>query len=65
MIDLATQYGGSYYLTYHRWATRQQVETCYPQWVDFLRRKRKYDPEEKFQSDWYRHYVSMFKDRPI
>jgi hypothetical protein len=26
-------------------------------------RQRKYDPEERFQSDWYRHYKSMFADR--
>jgi len=53
---------GSYYLTYHRWATRRQVEACYPQFVDFLRLKRKYDPDERFQSDWYRHYRAMFAD---
>ena len=60
LIDFAIQYGGSYYLTYHRWATRKQVETCYPQFPEFLRLKRKYDPEERFQSDWYRHYREMF-----
>ena len=63
LIDRAIQYGGSYYLTYHRWATRKQVETCYPQFVDFLHLKKKYDPEERFQSDWYRHYKEMFADR--
>lgn len=62
LIDLAIGYGGSYYLTYHRWATRRQVETCYPQFPEFLRRKRTYDPQERFQSDWYRHYKSMFAD---
>ena len=62
LIDFAIQYGGSYYLTYHRWATRKQVETCYPQFAEFLRLKRKYDPEERFQSDWYRHYKMMFAD---
>ena len=51
------------YLTYHRWATRKQVETCYPQFVDFLRLKKKYDPRERFQSDWYRHYQTMFAGR--
>ena len=30
--------------------------TCYPQFGEFLRLKRKYDPTELFQSDWYRHY---------
>ena len=62
LIDLALRSGGSYYLTYHRWATRRQVEACYPQFVDFLRLKRKYDPDERFQSDWYRHYRAMFAD---
>lgn len=63
IIDRAIEYGGRYYLTYHRWATRKQVETCYPQFVDFLRLKRKYDPHECFQSEWYRHYKAMFADK--
>lgn len=62
LIDRAIQYGGSYYLTYHRWATRKQVEACYPQFVEFLKMKNKYDPEERFQSEWYRHYKAMFAD---
>lgn len=64
LIDLAIRYGGSYYLTYHRWATRAHVEACYPRFVDFLRLKRRYDPEERFQSDWYRHYRTMFASEP-
>ena len=63
LIDRAIQHGGSYYLTYHRWATRNQVETCYPHFPEFLRLKKKYDPEERFQSDWYRHYKAMFADK--
>ncbi|MBW8064690.1 MAG: FAD-binding oxidoreductase [Nitrospira sp.] len=62
LIDLAIRYHGGYYLTYHRFATRTQVETCYPQFPEFLRLKRKYDPKERFQSDWYRHYRVMFAD---
>lgn len=30
LIDLALDLGGSFYLTYHRWATRAQVERAYP-----------------------------------
>ncbi|MGH8655223.1 MAG: D-arabinono-1,4-lactone oxidase [Gammaproteobacteria bacterium] len=63
IIDRAMEYEGRYFLTYHRWATRKQVETCYPQFVEFLRLKRKYDPKERFQSDWYRHYKEMFSDK--
>jgi FAD/FMN-containing dehydrogenase len=62
LIDRAIQYGGSYYLTYHRWATREQVLDCYPQFPEFLGLKRKYDRAETFQSDWYRHYRSMLGD---
>ncbi len=62
LIDMAARRGGSYYLTYHRYATRKQVETCYPRFAEFLRLKKKYDPEERFQSDWYRHYRTMFAD---
>jgi FAD/FMN-containing dehydrogenase len=62
LIDMAARRGGSYYLTYHRHATRSQLESCYPQFADFLRLKKQYDPDERFQSDWYRHYRTMFAD---
>ena len=60
LIDVAQSLGGSYFLTYHRWATRAQVLRSYPRFPDFLRRKRDYDPGERFQSQWYRHYREMF-----
>lgn len=60
LIDLAIEQGGSYYLTYHRWARRDQVERCYPQMQEFLALKRRHDPDEVFQSNWYRHYRTMF-----
>jgi FAD/FMN-containing dehydrogenase len=62
IIDRAIEHGGRFFLTYHRWATKAQVETCYPQFVEFLRLKKKYDPQERFQSDWYRHYKAMFAE---
>ena len=60
LIDLAIARGGSYYLTYHRHATRAQVEACHPRFAEFLRLKRVHDPAERFQSDWYRHYRELF-----
>ena len=62
LIDMAARRAGTYYLTYHRYATRKEVEACYPQFPDFLKFKRKYDPEERFRSDWYKHYRGMFAD---
>src|SRR5205085_11397590 len=53
LIDLAIARGGSYYLTYHRFATAEQVTACYPEFKHFLELKRKYDPTECFQSEWY------------
>jgi FAD/FMN-containing dehydrogenase len=63
LIDMAVARGGSYFLTYHRWARREQVLACYPQFPEFLRLKRQHDPQERFQSEWYRHYARMFSDR--
>jgi len=60
LIDRAIQHSGSYYLTYHRWASRQQVQACYPEFTGFLALKRQYDPAERFQSEWYRHYKKLF-----
>jgi len=60
LIGMAVRRNGSYYLTYHRDATRDQLLACYPHFPEFLRLKRKYDPEERFQSDWYRFYKEMF-----
>ncbi len=60
LIDRAIALGGSYYLTYHRWASRAQVEACHPKMAEFLRYKRAYDPGELFTSDWYRHHRDLF-----
>ena len=59
IIDRAVSYGGSYFLTYHRWASREQIEACYPEMPDFLAMKERYDPSGVFQSDWYRGMVRL------
>ncbi|MEP7037838.1 MAG: SAM-dependent methyltransferase [Acidobacteriota bacterium] len=55
LIERAISFGGSFYLTYHRWAHKKQILDCYPQMPKFLRLKKKYDESEVFQSDWYNH----------
>jgi len=62
VTDEALAVGGSYFLTYHRWATKDQVLRAYPRFVEFLRSKLRHDPRERFQSEWYRHYKAMFAD---
>lgn len=61
LIDDALWFGGSYYLTYHRWATRAQVEAAHPRLREFLRAKREYDPHGRWQSDWYRHHLALLQ----
>jgi FAD/FMN-containing dehydrogenase len=63
LIDLGLKRQGSYFLTYHRYARRDQVEAAYPRFVEFLQLKQTYDPSGRFQSDWWRHYRDMFADR--
>src|SRR5437016_7405241 len=60
LIDLAIARRGSYYLTYHKFAKPEQIMACYPQFKQFLELKGKYDPTERFQSDWYRYYRKLF-----
>ena len=59
LIDVAIRMGGSYYLTYHRHATREQVLACHPRLPEVLRAKRVLDPTERLQSDWYRHHRAL------
>jgi FAD/FMN-containing dehydrogenase len=56
LIDLAIAHDGSYFLTYHRHATREQLKHCHPEFDTFLAFKQRLDPTGLFQSDWYRHY---------
>jgi hypothetical protein len=56
LIDYALQRGGSYFLTYHRWATPEQLDRGHPRIREFFARKLLHDPDEVFQSDWYRYY---------
>ena len=53
LIDLALERSGSFFLTYHRWATRDQLLAAYPQIPEFLARKRHLDPAGTFRSDWH------------
>ena len=61
LIDRAIEQNGSYYLTYHRWATAAQAHACHPRLVEFLHRKRTCDPDGLFHSDWYRHHVNLLE----
>jgi FAD/FMN-containing dehydrogenase len=59
LIDRAASLGGSYYLTYHRWASADQVRACHPRMREFLQEKRRYDPDGVFRSDWHDHHERL------
>jgi len=59
LIDLAIARDGSYYLTYSTAATLAQVRLCHPRFDAFFDWKRRLDPQERFQSNWYRHYRDL------
>jgi FAD/FMN-containing dehydrogenase len=60
LMRAATKRGGSFYLTYNRFATREDLTWAYPQFTEFLAMKRKYDAMETLQSEWYRHYKGLY-----
>jgi len=60
LIDACRELGGSFFLTYHRYASVEQVEDCYPRFRDWLALKKQYDPDELFTSDWYIHFRDAF-----
>ncbi|MGZ8900796.1 MAG: FAD-binding oxidoreductase [Limisphaerales bacterium] len=60
LIQIAINYSGSYYLTYHKWATPDQMLACYPQLPEFIRHKRRFDPDEVFVSNWYYSHRNLF-----
>lgn len=63
LIDHALLFNGSFFLTYHRYARRDQILKAYPQFQSFLEMKLKYDPNERFQSNWYQFYKRMFLNK--
>ncbi len=59
LIDHAIAHRGSYYLTYHRFARLDQLLTCHPRIREWLANKHRIDLGRLFQSDWYRHLLSL------
>jgi FAD/FMN-containing dehydrogenase len=59
LIDRAIELGGSYYLTYHRWADARQLVAGHPRIHEFLHEKRRLDPGAVFRSDWYADHARL------
>ena len=56
LIDAALACGGTYYLPYRPAATPAQFRAAYPQAGAFFAAKRRYDPNEIFENEFYLRY---------
>lgn len=56
MIDVTLDHGGSYYLPYYGYPTKEQMAEAYPRTSEFFDLKRQYDPEERFMNIFYEEY---------
>ena len=56
LVDAAIEFGGTYYLTYQLYPTVEQLHRAYPNARRAFERKRFYDPDELFTSQFYEAY---------
>jgi FAD/FMN-containing dehydrogenase len=56
LIDLAHRAGGTYYLPYQLFYTKDQLRNSYPEIDDFFAAKKKYDPIGLFSNKFYEKY---------
>lgn len=56
--DWLGEHGGAFYLPYQQFATREQVERCYPTIHAFREQKEALDPNHKFWSGFAEEYIS-------
>jgi FAD/FMN-containing dehydrogenase len=64
LLNAALAHGGSFPIRDLRDATRQQLEACYPAIGAFLADKRRADPAERLQNEWYRRLVATLRSQP-
>ena len=65
LINAVLDAGGRYYLPYRLHATPSQFRRAYPQADEFFRLKRRYDPQELFQNEFYKKYGKQPADHSV
>ena len=56
LIDVAEHAGGTYYLPYQLFYSKEQLRTAYPEIDEFFAAKKKYDPIALFSNKFYEKY---------
>jgi FAD/FMN-containing dehydrogenase len=57
LVDIAQRAGGTYYLPYQLFYSREQLQKCYPEIDEFFAAKKKYDPSGLFSNKFYEKYA--------
>jgi FAD/FMN-containing dehydrogenase len=57
LIDAAEHAGGTYYLPYQLFYSKQQLQKSYPEIDEFFAVKKKYDPIGLFSNKFYEKYA--------
>ena len=56
MIDITLEHGGSFYLPYYPYPTKEQLVAAYPLAEEFFAKKREFDPNERWMNLFYEEY---------
>jgi len=57
LIEVAERAGGTYYLPYQLFYSKEHLQKAYPEIDDFFAAKRKYDPLGLFSNTFYEKYA--------
>ncbi|WP_231889958.1 MULTISPECIES: FAD-binding oxidoreductase [Bacillaceae] len=55
--EATLKFGGTYYLPYYPYQTKDQFRRAYPEWEAFKEQKKRVDPNEVFVNLFYNHYL--------
>ncbi len=64
LIGAALARGGSFPIGDAQDATREQLQACYPMLGEFLAEKRRADPADRLQNEWYRGVCAKLRAEP-
>lgn len=65
VLDYLKEHNGTYYLPYQNFATKEQFQTCYPEWQRIAEKKKQYDPNTLFTNGFYEEYVLSKNTIPL
>lgn len=56
LTNITHTFNGTFYLPYRHHYSIESLNKSYPQWADFVRLKRSYDPNGIFSNEWWKDY---------